>query len=209
VYFDSKRFGGVEAMTKPDSWGNRKIIEKKAVDIFLKRADDYGFINVKDMGIEFDDKEIYLELSKRKDRTTVMLKHKPDKIAFTKEETVLLQIKGSDETEYDVFLIEIDSYRGAMEWNKTYRHTAFVFVINPIEEIKFIWADEITFDTIFIPKRFDWKEQKKRLEELYPEETRIRLLPVTHKHGSGTPYISIKKQDTHNLLDMYDREVIY
>lgn len=195
---------------KPISWTNRKKIAEKAVDIFMKKSKYYGFVIVKDMGIEFDDEDIYIELSKRtKCRTSVMLRHKPDKITFTKEETVLLQVKGSDEIEYDDFLIEIDSYRGAMEWNKTYRHTAFAFVTNPIEEIKFIWADEITFDTIFIPKRFDWKEQKKRLEELYPEETRIRLLPVIHKHGSGTPYISIKKQDTHNFLDMYDREIIY
>lgn len=205
MYFNSEGFGGVEAIMKPNSFHNRLTISKKAVDILMKRSKYYGFVVVKDMGIEFDDKEIYLELSKRKDRTSIMLRHKPDKMVFTEEETILLQVKGSDEVEYDYFFVEIDSYMGAMEWNKTYRHTAFAFIINLIEEIKFIWADEVVFDTIFIPKRFDWKDQWNRLKELFPNKT-LKIVP--RGGGSGTPYIRVKKRETYNFLDLNNRDVV-
>lgn len=172
--------------------------------VFNEYAASHNFKLHKPMGVEFDDKVIHAELVKRNDRTSIMLRHRPDILAFMKHDAILLQVKGRRRNIVDRFFVEVDSWRGAMEWNRSYRHVAFVFIDVTARKIYFSWADQLIFDVINVPKRFDHAMQYERMVTLFPDKT-VKLIP--HSSGSGTPYFQVGINELKQRIDVDERVV--
>ncbi len=190
-----------------DSWDKRQAEAKKAVEIFRDRASEYGFVDVKPMGVEFDNKDVYCQLRKRMDKTSVMLRHRPDATCFMVDATVLMQIKGEPPSKYngkrDKVFIEVDSWAGAMEWNTVYRHVAFAFVAIETQIILFAWADELSFKTIHVPmKHIHYEDNYERMQMEYPDKN---VISEEWGGGSGTPCFTYKKEELSDYLDFNDR----
>ena len=167
------------------NWGARQHVSEKAVSIFTAKAHESGFVDVMPMGVEFDNSDMYCQLRKRNDKTSIMLRHRPDAVCFGHDDAVLVQIKGRNRINDDIVFVEVDSWAGAMEWNAVYRHVAFAFVEIPTENILYAWADELSFSEIYIPKRFDYLYSQKQLSLQFRDKN---IILREHKTGSGTPY---------------------
>ncbi len=192
-----------------ENFNHRERIARRALNVFEQKANQYGIEMLRPMGVEFDDETIYAELIKREDKTSIMLRHRPDRLCFTKDETILLQIKGTEKENPDVVFVEVDSWLGAMEWNKVYRHVCFVFVTIKDEGVYFAWADELAFKTIYVPMRkfgfIPWQEKKKQLERIFPDKN---ITTIEHRRGSGTPYFMYKRDKLREFMDIQKRELL-
>lgn len=146
------------------------------------------------LGTEADDESFRMALRGQSDRTSIMLRFRPDR-TFVKQgaRSVLCEIK-SEGGKYANFAVEADSYRAAMEWNAAHRHVCFAFVDLGSGSVFCCWADQVPRPrAIRVPRRWDFGANMRRLQAEMPgailHEEPYRPGPFS----SGTPYFLVPK----------------
>ena len=176
--------------------------DDKAVPIVINEFRRYGF-EAYQLGTESDSEELRKALMQQSDKTSLMLRFRPD-TTFIRAGTrsILCEIK-SEAGRYPNFAIEVDSYSAALQWNMLYKHVMYAFVDLGNMHIYCCWADDVPSPQVIrIPKRWDYSENMRRLETEWPN---IRMItedfqPAPEK--SGTPYFLLPKRSS--VLQPFD-----
>lgn len=169
-----------------ETYANRNAMHEMAarrLDATFRRM---GF-TVAPWGVEADGKRIAELLRERYSPTARMVRYRPDRLVISDQHEFLVEIKTED-GRYGNFAVEIDSYAAAHQYMKGGASVFYVFS-DPIMD-RACWAQEIVFDTIYVPSRWG-SETMERLKSEWPGKRLV--LRDWGSGASGTPYFLIRK----------------
>jgi hypothetical protein len=166
----------------------------------------YGF-TAHGLGTELDDVVLRQSLAAQDDRTSRLLRFRPDQaLVRPGVRSLLVEVK-SERGRYPNFAIEVASHQAASEWDSGRRHVAYAFVDLGTRLIWCCWAADLPPPVeIRVPLRWDFEASWQRLNQEWPG---VRLVPEPYRPGpyrSGTPYFLLRKTSSClQALDVFVR----
>lgn len=142
-------------------------------------------------GFEFDKQVTKTSLSSQHDKTSMLLRYRPD-VVFTKIgwRSVLCEIK-SENQGYKNFAVELESWLATKEWNLHQNHVMYAFVDIVPKKVLCCWANTIPLPGIvYLPKTPDFTKTKNRIKANLPH---LVITLTKYSSGSGTPYFLLPK----------------
>ncbi len=166
--------------------------DEKAYPLVRDALARYGF-TLHRFGIELN-LELQKILQKQTDKTSKMLRYRPDFIAVCPgKKSILLEIKSENKNSPN-FSIEYDAWEAAKIWNKHTKNILYLFVDLAENNILASWPENLDPEIIFTYRH----EDEIRLSSLNIKTK--RLFTVS---GSGTAFFLVSKKKLFSLDELF------
>lgn len=174
--------------------------DNEALPLVIESFAKYDF-GCQIMGTETDNPQARAALTSQSDKTSIMLRYRPDRF-FTQKgnRSVLCEVKSEYQGRPN-FAIEFDSFIGTKQWNASGRHVMYALVDLTKNTICCCWAGDIPApESVLVPKReWDYEDTLARLTRENPE---INFISKSFSNGSGTAFFLLSK--SHKCLKPFD-----